>query len=257
MGNCGVGFAPLRPGGETELIELMEGVEDIPGTVLAAGIDWRWETFGEYLDALDERQWMLDVGTQVPHAALRAYVMGDRAADRRSVARRPRARWPSSPVKACAPACSGSRRRGCSRTAPVVAATFRERSPTREELTALGAVLGEFGTGVFEIVPRGMDGEISPEAHAEIDMMGELARSIGRPVVFSLVQTHTEPDRYRAQLDRCARVAGRRCTPLPTSGQSDDRHPDRGRQQAPCVLDAAELPGDRTSPRPRSGGTDA
>ncbi len=74
------------------------------------------------------------------------------------------------------------------------------------ELTALGAVLGEFGTGVFEIVPRGMDGEISPEAHAEIDMMGELARSIGRPVVFSLVQTHTEPDRYRAQLDRCAQL---------------------------------------------------
>ena len=80
MGNCGVGFAPLRPGGEVELIELMEGVEDIPGTTLAEGIDWRWETFGEYLDALDERRWMLDVATQVPHAALRAYVMGERAA---------------------------------------------------------------------------------------------------------------------------------------------------------------------------------
>src|SRR5579863_1502783 len=80
MGNCGVGFAPLRPGREAELIELMEGVEDIPGTTLAEGIDWRWETFSEYLDALEERRWMLDVATQVPHAALRSYVMGERAA---------------------------------------------------------------------------------------------------------------------------------------------------------------------------------
>ena len=72
MGNCGVGFAPVVPGREQTLIEQMEGVEDIPGTALAEGIDFRWESFSEYLDALGERRFMLDIGTQVPHAAVRA-----------------------------------------------------------------------------------------------------------------------------------------------------------------------------------------
>ncbi|HKI75007.1 MAG TPA: amidohydrolase family protein, partial [Pseudomonadales bacterium] len=78
MGNCGVGFAPVRPGGEQFLIELMEGVEDIPGTALAEGIDWQWETFPQYLDALENMKRTLDVATQVPHGAVRAYVMGER-----------------------------------------------------------------------------------------------------------------------------------------------------------------------------------
>src|SRR5881296_1266759 len=81
MGNCGVGFAPVRPGGETFLIELMEGVEDIPGTALHEGIRWQWESFPEYLDALEAQPRVLDVATQVPHAAVRAYVMGERAHD--------------------------------------------------------------------------------------------------------------------------------------------------------------------------------
>ncbi len=85
-------------------------------------------------------------------------------------------------------------------------ATFPELSPTARELAALGGVLAELGTGVFEIVPRGMDGEISPEAHAELGLMAELARSIGRPVTFSLVQTHTEIDRYRLQLERSGKL---------------------------------------------------
>jgi N-acyl-D-aspartate/D-glutamate deacylase len=80
-GNCGVGFAPVRPGREEWLIELMEGVEDIPGTALHEGIDWSWETFPEYLDALERKPLTLDVGPQVPHAALRGYVMGERGAD--------------------------------------------------------------------------------------------------------------------------------------------------------------------------------
>ncbi len=78
MGNCGVGFAPVRPGQQDFLIELMEGVEDIPGSALAEGINWQWESFPEYLDALERFPRAIDVGTQVPHAAVRAYVMGER-----------------------------------------------------------------------------------------------------------------------------------------------------------------------------------
>jgi len=80
MGNCGVGFAPAAPDRHEWLIELMEGVEDIPGTALTEGLQWGWESFEEYLDVLDRRQFVIDIGAQVPHGAVRSYVMGDRGA---------------------------------------------------------------------------------------------------------------------------------------------------------------------------------
>ena len=85
MGNCGVGFAPVRPDRHEWLINLMEGVEDIPGAALHEGIRWAWESFPEYLDALDRMPRVLDIGAQIPHAALRGYVMGDRGADHAAV----------------------------------------------------------------------------------------------------------------------------------------------------------------------------
>ena len=84
MGNCGVGFAPVSPNKEQWLIELMESVEDIPGSALAEGIDWQWESFPEYLDALEKLPRVLDVGTQVPHCAVRSYVMGDRCIEQKT-----------------------------------------------------------------------------------------------------------------------------------------------------------------------------
>ncbi len=199
LGNCGVGFAPVRPGAEQALIELMEGVEDIPGTVLAEGITWGWESFPDYLDVLSERRWMMDVGTHVPHAAVRAYVMGERATDDRVTADdlAQMGDIVRDGMKAGALGVSTSRilahrtSRG-----EIVPGTFANR----DELAALAEVLSELGTGVFEVVPRGMDGEATAEAHAEIDWMGEIAAKTGRPVVFSVVQTHTELDRWQEML---------------------------------------------------------
>ncbi len=201
MGNCGVGFAPVVPGREQTLIEQMEGVEDIPGTALAEGIDWRWETFPEYLDALSERQFMLDVGTQVPHAAVRAYVMGERAGE-------------IEPTDADLDKMTAIVREGIEAGALGVSTSriLSHRTSRGEEvpgtfadereLEAIARVLGDLGTGVFEVVPGGMDGEVSSRAHAEIEWMGRLAKETGRPVTFSLVQTHAELDRFKFLLAR-------------------------------------------------------
>ena len=205
MGNCGVGFAPVVPGREQTLIEQMEGVEDIPGTALAEGIDFRWESFPEYLDALGERRFMMDVGTQVPHAAIRSYVMGERSMDpeptNEDLAQI--AAIVREGVEAGALGVSTSRILSHRTSAgDEVPGTFAGE----HELEVMARVLGDLGTGVFEVVPRGMDGEVSETSHAEIDWMGRLAKEIGRPVTFSLVQTHTEIDRFALLLDRAAEL---------------------------------------------------
>ncbi len=192
-GNCGVGFAPADPAKRDWLIGLMEGVEDIPGTALAEGIDWTWESFPEYLDALDGHRWTMDVGTQVAHGAVRAYVMGERGADNE----------PATPADIEAMAAivreavaAGALGFSTSRTIAHQAIDGRPVPGTfaaEDELFGIGAVLGELGTGIFELAPMGAAGEDIVAPEQEVDWMCRLSSAIGRPVTFVMVQVDPPP----------------------------------------------------------------
>ena len=209
MGNCGVGFAPAPPGGEQRLIELMEGVEDIPGTALYEGIEWgRWETFPEYLDYLAGRQYSLDIGTQVPHSALRNYVMGDRALRHEDATAEDLTAMASiveQAVRAGALGFSTSRTVGHrSVLGETIPGTFAERA----ELMAMAAAMEAAGRGVFQAVPAGVVGDLAgPEpqtSEQEVALFIEIAEATGCPVTFTLAQNFSRPDQWQACLDLVA-----------------------------------------------------
>ncbi|HVX20677.1 MAG TPA: amidohydrolase family protein [Acidimicrobiales bacterium] len=200
MGNCGVGFAPARPDRREWLIGLMEGVEDIPGTALAEGIRWEWETFPEYLDALDRRRWTVDVGAQVPHGAVRAYVMGERGAGNE----------PATPddiaaMKAIVKEAVAAGALGFS-TSRTIAHRAIDGEPVpgtfaaEDELFGIGSALGEVGAGIFELAPAGSAGEDVDDPRKEVDWMCRLSAAIGRPVTFVLLQVDPYPERWRQLL---------------------------------------------------------
>ena len=213
MGNCGVGFAPAPPGGEQRLIELMEGVEDIPGTALYEGIEWgRWETFPEYLDYIASRQYTLDVGTQVPHSALRNYVMGDRALRHENATAddlRSMALIVQQAVEAGALGFSTSRTVGHrSVLGETIPGTFAER----DELMALANAMKAAGRGVFQAVPAGVVGDLAGPEHQtteeEVALFVDIAKASGCPVTFTLAQNFNRPDQWRACLDLVATASG-------------------------------------------------
>jgi N-acyl-D-aspartate/D-glutamate deacylase len=203
MGNCGVGFAPVRPGDEDFLIGLMEGVEDIPGTALAAGMQWGWETFPEYLDALEGIPHVLDIGTQVPHGAVRAYVMGERGAKNE----------PATPADIEAMAAivregleAGALGFSTSRTI-VHRAVDGEPVPgtfaAEDELFGIGRVLRDLGRGLFELAPAGAMGEDLAAPAKEVAWMRRLSAETGRPVSFALSQHDVAKGQYREILELC------------------------------------------------------
>ena len=215
MGNCGVGFAPVRAGSNEWLIQLMEGVEDIPGAALSEGITWGWETFPEYLDALERMRRVVDVGTQVPHGAVRAYVMGERGA-RNEPATAEEIASMAALVKAGVAA--GALGFSTSRTI-VHRAVDGEPVPgtfaAEDELFGIGEALSTLGTGVFEMAPAGVMGEDLAAPEREIDLMSRLSQQIRRPVTFAMMQVNTAPDLWRdlLRLAKEANAAGSNLRP--------------------------------------------
>jgi N-acyl-D-amino-acid deacylase len=187
MGNCGVGFAPVEPGKQDFLIGLMEGVEDIPGETLANGINWQWESFGEYLDALAAMRRAIDVGAQVPHGAVRAYVMGERGAHNEPATEEDIARMAAvvrDALRAGAVGFSTSRTIGHrAKNGELVPGT----NATEDELLGIGRTLGQAGHGVFEMATD-MTG---PDRHME--WMVKLSKETGRPVSFIPVHLTSDP----------------------------------------------------------------
>lgn len=204
MGNCGVGFAPVRPNGEQALIELMEGVEDIPGSALAEGIPWgEWETFEEYMDFIESRSYSMDIGAQLPHGALRSYVMGEEAS-LTTLANAEQIEEMGGHIeramKAGAMGFTTSRTIGHrSLSGTPVPGTFA----SDDELMAFAGAMKRAGRGVFEVIPANVIGELEflgsekKSTFEEIELMGRFSRESGRKVTFTQLQIAESPDRWR------------------------------------------------------------
>jgi N-acyl-D-aspartate/D-glutamate deacylase len=215
MGNCGVGFAPVRPGCEGWLIQLMEGVEDIPGTALAEGMTWGWESFPDYLDVLGQRRLSIDVGAQIAHGAVRGYVMGERGARNEPASPEEIARMRAivhQAVDAGALGVTTSRVLGHrAMDGEPVPGTFA----AHDELFALGYALRDAGTGVFELAPGGADGQDVIQAPVEMAWMRKLSAEIGRPITFAMNQVEADPEQWRMLLAEslAACAEGAQCYP--------------------------------------------
>ncbi len=209
MGNCGVGFAPVRPGSEDWLIQLMEGVEDIPGTALSEGMTWGWESFPEYLDVLEEKRWSVDVATQIAHGAIRGYVMGERGA--RNEPATPEdieamARIVQEAIESGALGVSTSRVLGHrAMDGEPVPGTFA----AEDELFGMGRALARGGGGVFELAPAGVDGQDLIRATTEMAWMTRLSAEIGQPVSYALLQIAARPQLYRELMDEALEATSR------------------------------------------------
>lgn len=194
MGNCGVGFAPAAPERHDWLIGLMEGVEDIPGSALSEGMPWNWETFPEYLDAIEAMPRTVDIGTHVPHGAVRAYVMGDRGAANEAPTETDNARMAAiveEGLRAGALGFSTSRTElHRSNEGELVPGT----TATAEELLTIGCAMGKVGYGVFE-----MASDLVPEWD-EFGWMGQLSKETGLPVTFTALQSPIKSMSFDDQL---------------------------------------------------------
>ncbi|BBK36044.1 amidohydrolase [Allostella sp. ATCC 35155] len=203
FGNCGVGFAPVRPNSKDRLIQLMEGVEDIPGTVLSEGVPFDWESFPEYLDALARRSFIMDIGAQMPHGVLRFYVMGDRGFDH---AERPSAdetatmaRLLEESLAAGAMGLTTSRTRKHKASDGTLTPSLSADEP---ELHALALAMKRAGRGVFEV-----NSDFGP---GEFEILRSFCAASGRPMSWLIVQVDKYPNLWRETMEQihAARAEG-------------------------------------------------
>jgi N-acyl-D-aspartate/D-glutamate deacylase len=202
MGNCGVGFAPCREADRDLLVSVMEGVEDIPEIVMTQGLEWEWESFPEYLDALERRAHDIDFATQIPHSALRVYAMGRRGAEREPATADDLVLMQKLVREAMIAGALGfaTSRIFIHRTAS--GAHIPSYDSAEGELLAISQTLKEMGKGTLQFV-LGIPGR---GFASEVELVARLARASGRPASFSLAQDNSRPDAWRDALAICARA---------------------------------------------------
>lgn len=206
MGNCGVGFAPARPDKHDFLIALLEGVEDIPGTALAEGLSWDWESFPDYLDALARRKYAIDIGAHMPHASLRAYVMGERGANHLEAPTEGEIvemeRLTFEALEAGALGFSTSRTYAHRARGGANIGTF---TASQLELAGIAGALRRSGKGVIQMISDAYLTADDAFADSELELIEHLARTTGRRLSFTVQQTDEAPDRWRhifGEIDR-------------------------------------------------------
>jgi N-acyl-D-aspartate/D-glutamate deacylase len=201
LGNCGVTFAPVRPGQQSWLAGLMESVEDIPAASILEGLAWDWETYGEYLSALDRMPKGVNVGGMIGHCALRHYAMGERGLDEA----------PATDDDIAAMTALVDEAMGAGALGFSTSRTLLHRVPDgrfvpgtwadERELFAIAGVLGRHGKGVYEVAPRfERPGPDYAGTRSEIHWMAEINRRTRRPVTFGLAQSNAGPDLFRVIL---------------------------------------------------------
>ena len=191
MGNCGVGFAPVRVADHNRLIELMEGVEDIPGAALHEGLKWNWESFGEYLNAVESTPHDIDIGAQLPHGALRVYVMGERGANLEPATDDDIAQMRSIAADAMRAGALGFSTSRTLNHKTVKGDPTPSLRATEAELHGIVMGLKDAGTGVIELISDW------PDLNQEFGMVRRLVEASGRPLTLSLAQGHSSANGWR------------------------------------------------------------
>ncbi len=193
MGNCGVGFAPVKPQDQSRLIELMEGVEDIPGTALHEGLAWNWQSFPEYLDALEARPRDMDLCAQLPHGALRVFVMGERGANLEAATEDDMAQMRRLSAEAMTAGAIGFSTSRTLNHRTVKGEPTPSLRATEAELMAIAMGQKDAGKGVLELISD-FD---QPDVASEFAMVRRIVAASGRPLSLSLGQIHSNPDGWR------------------------------------------------------------
>ncbi len=195
MGNCGVGFSPCKPDQRDWLIGLMEGVEDIPGTALHEGIDWEWESFPEYLDALEKKPFAIDVGTQIPHGAVRAYVMGERGINHEIATPEEIGEMKKIVQEAIKAGAYGFSTSRTEKHNDVNGNLTPSITADKDELVEIAKSLGEINQGVLQGISDFYDFD------SEFDIFKTMSKESGRPISITVEQQDARPEWWLQLLD--------------------------------------------------------